>query len=89
MLQQAARRVEGTLRTGDTVGRLGGDEFAVTLSGFASVDDAGVVTQKLTHALEQPLCIDRFSQSVSAFRHWLPVVFHVYPPSWCAASRSG
>jgi diguanylate cyclase (GGDEF)-like protein/PAS domain S-box-containing protein len=39
LLQDIARRIEKTLRPGDTVARLGGDEFAILLS---QVEDLGV-----------------------------------------------
>jgi diguanylate cyclase (GGDEF)-like protein/PAS domain S-box-containing protein len=66
LLQQAARRLKETLRTGDTVGRLGGDEFAVILSDLASADDAGLVTQKLTRVLERPFDVDGQEMFVTA-----------------------
>jgi diguanylate cyclase (GGDEF)-like protein len=39
LLQDIARRIEKTLRPGDTIARLGGDEFAILLS---HVEDLGV-----------------------------------------------
>ncbi|HEX4986399.1 MAG TPA: EAL domain-containing protein [Burkholderiales bacterium] len=58
LLQQVARRLEGAVRPGDTVGRLGGDEFALILSDLAAPDDAGRVAQKLMAALHDAFTIE-------------------------------
>ncbi|MCU7935332.1 MAG: EAL domain-containing protein [Candidatus Thiodiazotropha sp. (ex Dulcina madagascariensis)] len=47
ILVQAARRLTGAVRDGDTVGRLGGDEFVVLLGGINSASDARPVAESL------------------------------------------
>jgi diguanylate cyclase (GGDEF)-like protein len=57
LLRQVAGRLEGCLRTCDTVGRLGGDEFTVVLAELAQPGDAGLVAQKVIDALKQPFSL--------------------------------
>jgi len=54
LLQAAATRLRGVVRTEDTVARYGGDEFAVVLEGLTSVGDADCVAGKIVGAFEQP-----------------------------------
>lgn len=51
LLIAVARRIEGTLRPGDTVARLAGDEFTVLLDGLRLRDDALLVSERLQRAL--------------------------------------
>jgi diguanylate cyclase (GGDEF)-like protein/PAS domain S-box-containing protein len=51
VLVNAAERIRGVLRAGDTVARLGGDEFVVLLPRIAGVDEARRVGEKLRAAL--------------------------------------
>jgi diguanylate cyclase (GGDEF)-like protein/PAS domain S-box-containing protein len=55
LLVQAARRLQDSVRQGDTAARLGGDEFAVVLGG--PIDRAGVtrVIERLRAQLEVPV----------------------------------
>jgi diguanylate cyclase (GGDEF)-like protein/PAS domain S-box-containing protein len=56
LLMQAARRLQGAVRAGDTVARLGGDEFAVLLEGEAGSYEARTreVAERLLSALTMP-----------------------------------
>jgi diguanylate cyclase (GGDEF)-like protein/PAS domain S-box-containing protein len=59
LLQQAARRLAGCVREGDTVARLGGDEFVVMLEDLDGVreiaaDEARTVGDKIVAHLNQP-----------------------------------
>ena len=54
VLIEAAQRLRGVLRESDTVARLGGDEFVVLLPAIAADDDAGMVAEKIRHAISRP-----------------------------------
>ncbi len=54
LLRDVAARVAGCLRQGDTVARLGGDEFVVIMAGFADIEDAAAVAQKILRAVANP-----------------------------------
>ncbi|HEV3011875.1 MAG TPA: diguanylate cyclase, partial [Actinomycetota bacterium] len=66
LLQQVAERLHGSLRGSDTVARLGGDEFAVLLPQIASVEEATVVADKLSAAIEAPFTLDGLTLDVDA-----------------------
>jgi diguanylate cyclase (GGDEF)-like protein len=57
-LQEAARRMKGQLRPGDTLARLGGDEFAVAVSAVRSRSDVEEIAQRLERCLDQPFAIE-------------------------------
>ena len=59
VLIEAARRLRGAVRAGDSVARLGGDEFVVLLEGLdaqslESATQAQIVAEKILVALSQP-----------------------------------
>jgi diguanylate cyclase (GGDEF)-like protein len=54
LLKEAARRLMGAVRGGDTVARLGGDEFAVILSGPVTPAEADALAIRLINALSAP-----------------------------------
>ena len=65
LLVQAARRLQDTVRSGDTVARLGGDEFAVLLGGLDRAQ-AEEVAERLRLALGAPYWIGGEELGVAA-----------------------
>ena len=65
LLVQAARRLQDTVRTGDTVARLGGDEFAVLLVGLDQ-EQAVEVAERLRVAVSAPYWIGSEELGVAA-----------------------
>jgi diguanylate cyclase (GGDEF)-like protein/PAS domain S-box-containing protein len=57
LLQGAAMRIRGALRSEDTLARLGGDEFIVLITDPASPADVAVVAQKIIDAMAVPFVI--------------------------------
>jgi diguanylate cyclase (GGDEF)-like protein/PAS domain S-box-containing protein len=66
LLRQVAARLGECVRSGDTVARLSGDEFAVILSELTKAEDAGLVAQKVVHALAAPFEPDGHQTYISA-----------------------
>ncbi|WP_168204784.1 EAL domain-containing protein [Noviherbaspirillum sp. UKPF54] len=58
LLQQAAHRLRGSVRSADTVARMGGDEFTIVLSEVRSPKDACSVAQKILDAFRAPFQLD-------------------------------
>lgn len=54
LLKEAAQRIQDCLRASDTAARIGGDEFVVLLPVVETEQDAGMVGEKIRHALVQP-----------------------------------
>ncbi len=57
LLVAVARRLEQTIRLGDTVARLGGDEFAIILDPLESPGQAERIAERIQQALRAPLTI--------------------------------
>ncbi len=66
LLCSIARRLQDTLRRGDTLARLGGDEFVILLEDLQSVECAQEIAARLTRVIEQPFVIDRTPLSVTS-----------------------
>jgi diguanylate cyclase (GGDEF)-like protein/PAS domain S-box-containing protein len=66
LLQQAAERMSGCIRQGDTVARLSGDEFTIILEDINDPRDAAVVAHKVLHLLADPFELSGNSATVSA-----------------------
>ena len=54
LLVQVARRLQGSLRVGDTLGRFGGDEFVALLEDLSSEREALGVAQRFLASLAEP-----------------------------------
>jgi diguanylate cyclase (GGDEF)-like protein/PAS domain S-box-containing protein len=65
LLRQVARRLQSTLRAGDTVARLGGDEFAVLLP-TSDMVNARMVAGKLLRGLALPFVIEERDLEIGA-----------------------
>lgn len=66
VLVEIARRIENTIRGGDTVARLGGDEFVVLLLGLERYDECATSLERLLAAISQPLIVKSRVCAVSA-----------------------
>jgi diguanylate cyclase (GGDEF)-like protein/PAS domain S-box-containing protein len=58
LLRQAAERIQGLVREGDTVARLGGDEFTLLVPGITVEEDAAKIAHKICAAIRGPFSID-------------------------------
>lgn len=58
LLEQVARRLERSVRDGDTVARIAGDEFTIVLGNLSSRDEAVAVAERILAALNQPFWIN-------------------------------
>ena len=58
VLAEAAHRMRGVIRSGDTDARLGGDEFAVILPFLDKTESAVALAQRFIAVLEAPFLID-------------------------------
>ncbi len=66
LLRSIARRLQATVRPGDSLARLGGDEFAVLLDGVVSEDVADAAARRILRQLERPHEIDGSNLVISA-----------------------
>ncbi|MBI1907429.1 MAG: EAL domain-containing protein [Rhodocyclales bacterium] len=58
LLMQAAERLLGVVRDGDTVARLGGDEFTLLLEGLRDERGATHIAAKIVEAFNDPFIVD-------------------------------
>jgi diguanylate cyclase (GGDEF)-like protein/PAS domain S-box-containing protein len=65
LLQTVARRITGTLRSGDLVSRFGGDEFVVLLAGSTPAAAVLEVADKLLGAIGAPVQVEGAAISVT------------------------
>lgn len=66
LLIEAARRLRGCIRSGDTVGRLGGDEFLFVFPDLPSAQDAPRIAAKLLQAFQDPFLLGGHSIVMTA-----------------------
>ncbi|GAA3052601.1 EAL domain-containing protein [Kitasatospora albolonga] len=66
LLVQAARRLQGAVRAGDTVARFGGDEFAALVSGRLGRVQVQELADRLRSALSEPYWIGGAELGVAA-----------------------
>ncbi|MET0379729.1 MAG: diguanylate cyclase, partial [Spongiibacteraceae bacterium] len=57
LLQLVARRLQHSIREGDTVARFGGDEFVIVMPAIATASDATLVANKILAVLTTPFDI--------------------------------
>jgi diguanylate cyclase (GGDEF)-like protein/PAS domain S-box-containing protein len=57
LLQEVARRLDHSVRPGDTVARFGGDEFVLLCSDLSSPRDAVVLSERVRDAVREPIVI--------------------------------
>ncbi|MBF0564951.1 MAG: diguanylate cyclase [Nitrospirae bacterium] len=73
LLKSSARRLEGCIRSTDSVARMGGDEFTVILSRITKAQDASIVAEKIIKTLSEPFyfggheCLIGASVGISLF----------------------
>lgn len=66
VLKETARRLKGTLRSGDLVSRFFADEFGVALSGLKDVNSISRVVEKVREVFNQPFDIHGFQIYINA-----------------------
>jgi diguanylate cyclase (GGDEF)-like protein/PAS domain S-box-containing protein len=66
VLREAARRIGGSVRDGDTVSRLGGDEFTVLLEGVETTAGICTVADRVRAELKRPFAITESEIYISA-----------------------
>lgn len=66
LLQHAAARFQGALRSSDTVARLGGDEFVVMAGKIDRAETAGRLADKLLEVMSVPIELDHGKFYISA-----------------------
>ena len=66
VLIEVAKRIENTIRGGDTVARLGGDEFVVLLLGQDKGEECVATLERLLAAIAQPITVKNKPLTISA-----------------------
>jgi len=54
LLREASKRLKDTIRASDTVARVGGDEFILLLNEIGSIENSGLMAEKIIAALSEP-----------------------------------
>jgi len=66
LLTEVALRLQGVLRTEDTVARMGGDEFTILLQNVKGIGEATMVADRIQKELLRAVCIDGHSMFTTA-----------------------
>jgi diguanylate cyclase (GGDEF)-like protein/PAS domain S-box-containing protein len=59
LLKEIANRMEGSVRTNDTVSRIGGDEFCLLLTNLENVQEYQTVLQRVIDSINKPVRLER------------------------------
>ena len=66
VMRLVARRIEGVLRPGDSVGRLNADEFVILCEGIGSPEQLGSMADRIGTAIAEPLAVEGKDVRVTA-----------------------
>ncbi|MCG7929272.1 MAG: EAL domain-containing protein [Candidatus Thiodiazotropha lotti] len=66
VLVEVAKRLELTVRGGDTVSRIGGDEFVIIVTEIESQDGCELILQRVMQVIEEPIILQDIELEVSA-----------------------
>ena len=64
LLQQVAQRLQGCVRSADTVVRFGGDEFVILLTGLHNKNEAAYVAEKILTLIQKEFLLSRNNASI-------------------------
>jgi diguanylate cyclase (GGDEF)-like protein/PAS domain S-box-containing protein len=65
VLKEVARRLQASVRSGDTVARLGGDEFVILLHDTPSSSEAATVVDRASQSMQAPIVVGEVTVQVS------------------------
>lgn len=74
LLVAVGRRLEESLREGDTVARIGGDEFALALTQLGSARECEIILERMVETLQEPFAIAGSQVTIGA-----SIGFTLYP----------
>ena len=74
LIQEAAHRLNGAIREGDTLARLGGDEFIIALEDITNKKDIHLLSEELIHQFQHPIFVDGYELHVT-----LSIGISLYP----------
>ncbi len=66
VLIEIAKRLQRTIRGGDTVARLGGDEFVILLQGLERGEECNTTLERMLSVIAEPICIMTNTFALSA-----------------------
>jgi diguanylate cyclase (GGDEF)-like protein/PAS domain S-box-containing protein len=65
VLCKVAHKLKSTVRKTDTVARIAGDEFVIILESLGSIEEAGLISQKINAAIREPIELTGSNLAVS------------------------
>lgn len=66
LLQEAAKRLQATIRESDVLARMGGDEFTLILRDVSGVLDASHIAEKIIHAMNELFLLEGHEINIGA-----------------------